>query len=207
MAKMSDDDLLDLLRRKEEAAADYVHGDLGQQRETLMREYHRMPYGNEEEGMSQIVASDVSDAIEWVLPALLKVFTSTDKAVSFEPSREADVKPAEQATDACNYVFYRQNNGFLVLYTALKDALTVRNCAVHWRKETKETVSSIPFKGATQEMLAMMLQEPDTEIGEVSEPQIVPDQFGMPVEVYSGRIKRLRKSSASRSRRSVLRIC
>lgn len=193
MAKMSDDDLLDLLRRKEEAAADYVHGDLGQQRETLMREYHRMPYGNEEEGMSQIVASDVQDSVEWILPALLKVFTSTDKAVSFEPSREADVKPAEQATDACNYVFYRQNNGFLVLYTALKDALTVRNCAVHWHKETKETVSSLPFKGASQEMLAMMLQEPGTELGEVSDPQVVPDQFGMPVEIYSGRIKKTEK--------------
>jgi len=195
MAKMTDDELLDLLRRKEEASADYVHGQLGQEREQLMREYHRMPYGNEEEGNSQIVASDVSDSVEWVLPALLKVFTSTDKAVSFEPSREADVKPAEQATDACNYVFYRQNNGFLVLYTALKDALTVRNCAVNWRKESKETVSSIPFKGATGEMLAMMLQEPDTEIGEVSDPQVVPDQMGMPVEIYSGRIKKTEKKT------------
>jgi hypothetical protein len=193
MAKMTDDDLLDLLRRKEEAAADYVHGDLGQQREVLMREYHRMPYGNETDGESQVVASDVQDTVEWILPALLKVFTSTDKAVSFEPSREADVKPAEQATDACNYVFYRQNNGFLVLYTALKDALTVRNCAVNWRKETKECVYSVPFKGATSEMLAMMLQEDGAEIGEISEPQVVPDQFGMPVEVFSGRIKRTEK--------------
>lgn len=202
MAKMSDDDLLDLLRRKEEAAADYVHGDLGQQRETAMREYHRMPYGNEEDGQSQVVASDVQDTVEWVLPALLKVFTSTDKAVSFEPSREADVKPAEQATDACNYVFYRQNNGFLVLYTALKDALTVRNCAVMWRKETKETVSSIPFKGASQEMLAMMLQEEGTELGEVREvPMLDPmgqpaiDPFGLPVVLFDGRIKKVEKKN------------
>ena len=195
MAKMSDDDLLDLLRRKEEAAADYVHGDLGVQREISMREYHRMPYGNETEGESQVVASDVQDTVEWILPALLKVFTSTDKAVSFEPSREADVKATEQATDACNYVFYRQNNGFLVLYTALKDALTVRNCAVNWRKETKETVSSIPFKGASQEMLAMMLQEEGTEIGEIDQGQQIIDQMGMPTVVYSGRVKRTEKKT------------
>jgi hypothetical protein len=195
MAKMSDDDLLDLLRRKEESASDYVHGQLAQEREQLMREYHRMPYGNEEDGQSQIVAADVSESVEWVLPALLKVFTSTDKAVSFEPSREADVKPAEQATDACNYVFYRQNNGFLVLYTALKDALTVRNCAVNWRKETKECVYSLPFKGATAEMLAMMLQEEGSEIGEISEPQVVADPMGMPVEIYSGRIKKTEKKT------------
>lgn len=200
MARMSDDDLLDLLRRKEEAAADYVHGDLGRQREIAMREYHRMPYGNETEGESQVVASDVQDTVEWILPALLKVFTSTDKAVSFEPSTAADVKAAEQATDACNYVFYRQNNGFLVLYTALKDALTVRNCAVTWRKETKETVTSIPFKGASQEMLALMMQDEQAEIAEVREvPMIGPDgqpavdAFGLPVVLFDGRLKRVEK--------------
>ena len=203
MAKMTDDDLLDLLRKKEELASDYVNGELAQYRDTLMRGYYKMPYGNEEEGSSQIVASDMSDVVEWILPALLKVFTSTDKAVSFEPQRESDVKGAEQATDACNYVFFRQNNGFLILYTALKDALIGGNSATMWLKETKETVSSIPFKGASQEMLAMMLQEPDTEIGEVREaPMIDPttgqpaiDPFGQPVVLFDGRIKKVEKKN------------
>lgn len=195
MAKMSDDDLLDLLRRKEEAAADYVNGELGEAREIAMREYHRMPYGNETEGESQVVASDVQDTVEWILPALLKVFTSTDKAVSFEPTRESDVKPAEQATDACNYVFYKQNNGFLILYTALKDALTVKNCAVNWRKETKETVSSLPFRGASQEMLAMMLQEDGTEIQEIDEGKQVIDEMGQLVTLHSGRIRKTEKKT------------
>lgn len=198
MAKMTDDDLLDLLRRKEESASDYVHGQLAQEREVLMRGYHKMPYGSEEDGQSQIVASDISDSVEWILPALLKVFTSTDKAVSFEPSRASDVQGAEQATDACNYVFFRQNNGFMVLYSAFKDALTIRNSATMWRKETQETVSSVPFKGASQEMLALMLQEPETELGEVQEVpmqdpatgQPVLDPFGAPVVLFDGRIKR-----------------
>lgn len=199
--KMTDDDLLALLQRKEDDAAHYVHGQLGQERETALREYYRMPYGNEEDdGWSKVVSSDVSDSVEWILPALLKTFTSTDKAVSFEPTTAKDVKGAEQATDACNYVFYKQNNGFLVLYTAIKDMLTVRNCAVMWRKETKETVSSIPFKGATQEMLAMLMQEQDAEIEAVNQVpmmgqdgQPVLDQIGEPVIAYDGRLKKTEK--------------
>lgn len=198
--KMDDDELLDILRRKEDSASSYVWGQLGTERETAMREFHRQPYGTEQEGWSQIVASDVRDTVEWVLPSLLKTFTATDKAVEFEPTQANDVKGAEQATDACNYVFFKQNNGFMVLYAAIKDALIIRNCAVTWRKESKETVVGVPFKGASAEMLAMLTEEQ----GEISEATPAPalDQqgqpvidmmTGQPVMTYSGRIKRTEK--------------
>jgi hypothetical protein len=200
MAKMSDDDLLALLVRKEKVASDYIHNELGQQRENAMRAYHRMPYGTEEEGLSQMISSDVQDTVEWILPSLLKVFSSTDKAVSFEPSTAADVQATEQATDACNYVFFRQNNGFMILYSAFKDALTVKNGAVMWRKHEQETVSSIPFKGATIDVLTEMLEEPDTELMEADQVpatdqqgQPVFDAFGQPVMLFNGRIKKVER--------------
>jgi len=65
--RLDDDELLALLQRKEDAASHYIHGELGNQREMAMREYHRMPYGNEQEGFSDIVASDVQDTVEWIL--------------------------------------------------------------------------------------------------------------------------------------------
>ena len=75
MKKMSYDDLLALLQRKESSAAQYVHGQLGQERETAMREYYRLPYGTEEDdGWSKIITSDVADSVEWILPALLKTY-------------------------------------------------------------------------------------------------------------------------------------
>jgi hypothetical protein len=202
--RISDEDLLEILQRKESAAGHYIHGELADRRERAMRAYHKMPYGSEQEGWSDVVASDVSDSIEWILPALLNTFSSTDKAVAFEPTKASEVKGAEQATDAANYIFYKQNNGFLVLYTAIKDALSVKNCAVHWFKETQEVVSSQPFKGASEEMLAMLLQEsggdieyanPEQAMGPDGQPamQLVPDEVGMlqpqPVLLYTGRIK------------------
>lgn len=190
--KMQDEELLRALQDKEEASAKYVWGELSTVREQSRREYYKLPYGNEQEDWSQIVASDVSDTVEWVLPSLLKIFTSTDKAVSFEPSRANDVKGAEQATDACNYVFYKQNNGFLILYTALKDALMTGNSAVMWRKETKENVVSIPFQGASDEMLAMVMQEEGAELQEVRTEQVV-DEMGQVVNLHTGRLKRIEK--------------
>ena len=207
MARMDDVDLLELLNRKEQSAGAYVNGQLRSERETAMREYRREPYGTEEENWSTIVASDVSDTVEWILPALLKTFSSTDKAVSFEPTKAEDVAGADQATDACNYVFFKQNNGFMVLYTAFKDALTIKNSATMWRKETIETVSSVPFKGASEEMLAMLLQDEDAEIQEANPAPVINPQTGQPemdlmtgqpVMGYTGRIKKTEKKTVIR---------
>lgn len=159
MARMAQDDLLSYLQALEQDAASFASSTLSREREQSMREYFRMPYGTEEEGWSQIVTSDVQDTVEWILPDLLDIFTSTDQAVVFEPSREKDVQGAQQATDACNYIFYKQNDGFLTLYSAFKDALLLKNCAVHWRRETQRVKTIIPVQGASAEMLAMLMEE------------------------------------------------
>lgn len=208
MSRLDDEDLLDILNRKEQNAASYINGTLRAEREQALREYFREPYGTEDENWSTIVASDVSDTVEWILPALLKTFSSTDKAVSFEPTRQEDVAGSEQATDACNYVFFKQNNGFLILYTAFKDALTIKNSATMWRKETIETVSTVPFKNASEEMIAMLLQESeDSEIQEATPAPVINPQTqqpemdlmtGTPVMGYSGRIKKTEKKTVIR---------
>lgn len=210
MASMDEDTLLSHLQTLELDSSSFVTGTLAQSREIALRSYHRMPYGNEEEGWSTIVTSEVQDAVEWALPGLLEIFTSTDKAVSFDPSKAEDVAGAEQATDACNYVFYKQNNGFLVLYTALKDALIEKNCAVMWRKETKRVKNVTPVTHASPEMLAMLLSDKDEEDGEKDgddapkiesgsyETVMAPDQMtGQPVptQLFTGRISKVEKKT------------
>lgn len=196
MKRMDDDTLLSHLQANESDASNFVWGSLAEDREKAMREYFRHPYGNEQDGLSQIVTSEVQDTVEWMLPDLLDIFTSTDKAVVFEPTKANEVEGAEQATDAVNYVFHKQNNGFLVLYTAFKDALLVKNCAVMWRKETKRTKQVTPAQGASEEMLAMLLQEAgeDAEIEQATPMpmQMVPDPMtGQPMpgpQLYNAKV-------------------
>lgn len=204
MAKKMDDlTLLSLLNGKEDEASSYVHGTLAGEREKAMREYFREPYGNEEEGWSTIVSSDVQDTVEWILPSLLEIFTATDKAVSFDPTGKEDVQAAEQATDGCNYVFYKQNNGFMNLYTAFKDALTVKNCAVMWRKHDKQVPKTDTLKGMTLEQIAYLEQESGAEVVQASDeyPAMGPDgqpiigEDGQPITLVDIKVKTVEKRS------------
>lgn len=100
------------------------------------------------EGRSSVVSTDVADAIEQVMPSMLRVFTSNDRAVKFEPQTPADEPYAEQATDWANYVLHRQNPGFTILYNWIKDALLQRMGVVKvwWdpkREESREVYKDI----------------------------------------------------------------
>lgn len=188
--KMDDESLLNHLQTLEEDSAAFTWGKLGQARERAQKEYFRMPYGNEEEGWSSIVTSDVQDTIEWILPQLLEIFAASDSIVSFEPTKEEDAKGAQQATDTCNYIFTKQNNGFLVLYTAIKDALMVKNCAVMWRKETKQDKVYKNLQGVTEMQMALELQqggdiESAEPVGQVQDPMT-----GEVLTLFNARIER-----------------
>jgi hypothetical protein len=185
MTKMDDTELLRILDEESKQTLIYK-SDITEDRDRSLRAYMRKPYGNEEEGRSQVVTSDVFDAVEGMLPDLIEVFTASDKAVIFEPTGEEDVDGAEQATNACNYVFYKQNNGFLILYSAFKDALMMKTGGVKWFWEKKRVPTFTTYKNVDEMQLAMFLMtNPSAEIMEQEEveeeqPQQV-DEFGAPI--------------------------
>lgn len=177
MARMNDDDLLRYLN--EEAQEAYQHQEeLAQDRTRAQREYLRGPYGNEEEGRSAVVASDVFDAVEGMLPDLVEVFVASDKAVVFDPVGPEDVEGAEQATNACNYVFYKQNPGFFLLYTAAKDALLLRTGGVKWWYDKRRTPSFTTYRAVDEMQLAAFLAtNPDAEVVEKEEVAPSPEEL------------------------------
>jgi hypothetical protein len=164
MPKMSDDDLLAVLEAESAAAYQYNAGDVATSRNEALRDYLRFPYGNEQDGRSQVIASDVFDTVEGMLPDLVEVFVSSEKAVVFDPVSQGDEQGAKQATDACNYVFYKQNNGFLVLYTAAKDALLLRTGGVKWWWEVRRTPKFETRSGDEMQLAAWLTANPKTEV-------------------------------------------
>lgn len=193
MPRMTDESLLNHLQTLEDDSAAFVWGALGSERERAQREYFRMPYGNEEDGWSSIVTSDVQDTVEWILPQLLEIFTATDSIVSFEPTKQEDVSGAEQATDTCNYVFTKQNDGFLVLYTAIKDALLVKNGCVHWCTEEVAEKVRQPQKAVAAMQIAMAQQQ-GWEIESANPAGAVQDPMtGESLEIYDVVFERTEK--------------
>ena len=109
--KMTDDELLSLVGQHIEQSVGYIGGALTQQRAQAQRYYQSQPFGDEVDGRSQIVLSDVADTIEAILPQLLEPFVAGDRVVRFNAAGPEDVETADQETDYVNHVFMTQNKG------------------------------------------------------------------------------------------------
>ena len=132
--RLTEDELLAHVEKEEANCIVHYTGVLSEQRRKAMAYYYGQPYGNEIEGRSQVVTTEVKDAVEGILPPLMAIFTAGDEIVRFEPQNPDDEQAAQQATDYVNYVFSRLNNGFLALYCMFKDALLQKNgyVKVYW---------------------------------------------------------------------------
>lgn len=141
----------------------YMGGELSTERAQAMDYYLGEPFGNEMEGRSAVISRDVAEVIEWILPSLIRIFTSGDKAVEFEPQNEQDEPVAAQETEYVNYVFYRKNEGFLILYTWFKDALLSKNGIVKAFCEKKEEITKETYQSLTDDEFAYLQSDPELE--------------------------------------------
>ena len=118
-------ELVKIISEKLERALNAADGGLSQRRRDLFDRYLGALEGTEREGYSKFVTREVLEAVEWAMPALVRIFTAGDKIVSFDASGADDEDAADQETDVVNYAVTRANggDGFLAIYSFIKDAL------------------------------------------------------------------------------------
>ena len=156
---MQESELKSIVNAQIRSAMGYMGGELSTERAQAMDYYLGEPFGNEMEGRSAVISRDVAEVIEWILPSLIRIFTSGDKAVEFEPQNEQDEAAAAQETEYCNYIFYRKNEGFLIFYTWLKDALLSKNGIVKVYCEKREDITRETYEGLTDDEFAILLSD------------------------------------------------
>jgi hypothetical protein len=111
---------------------------------------------------SSFVSTDVRDAVLMMLPSLVRIFAASENPVALVPRSPPDEEMAEQATNYVNYTFWQDNQGFLILYGAFKDALTVRTGYVKWWTDNTKEKKRKQFVSITMEQLQMLLSEDPT---------------------------------------------
>lgn len=147
-------------------AISYVDEELGNDRATATDYYHGKPYGNEVNGRSQVVTTEVRDGIIAIEPSILRVIHGPEHAVEFVPSIGADVPMAEQATDYVRWVYENDNHGFLVSRSVLRDGLLKKIGVAKWGMTEEPCVKTTKYSGLTREMLAeVLMQHPDATVG------------------------------------------
>jgi len=164
MPKLADYELLAELRADLDECLPYDGSTVSEDRAKAMRYYLAEPFGNEVPGRSQVITTEVADTIEWMLPQLIKIFTSSDEAVVFDPVGPEDIEAAKQETDYVNHVFYKDNDGFMIMYNWFKDALLSKNGIVKyfWEEDTEKVTENYEY--LNQMELQMLLQDENVEV-------------------------------------------
>jgi len=173
-------------------AADYIDDEIAPLREKAQKYYNAEPFGNEEEGRSQVVMSEVRDVILAMLPSLLRVFTASEKPVEFAPRRAEDVLMAEQATDYVSYVFNVDNPGFTIMHSAIKDALKSKIGIFKWYTATTYDVREESYSGIDQAQINVLQQDGSiTSLQAVQTGEGEPDPMtGLPSPFFDVEIRR-----------------
>jgi transcriptional antiterminator Rof (Rho-off) len=161
--KMSDKDLLSLIKRRAESGLNYDDSVLSHRREKLLEQYLGKPRGDEQDGSSQIVTRQCLEAVEWTLPSLLRIFLGAPFVAEFSPEGPEDEELAKQETIAVNQVL-KQNDGFMTIMTWIKDSLMspVAYIKVYWEETSRREVETL--HSLLAEEVDGLMQDPEAEI-------------------------------------------
>jgi hypothetical protein len=119
-------------------------------------------YGDSGDGLSTVVSRDTMEAVESMMPSLVRPFVAGEEVVSFEPVGPEDEEGSRQATDYVNHVFSTHNNAFRVVHDSMKDGLMYRLGVAKTVMEEEDEGPPQDYDGlGLSELLALLEQNPD----------------------------------------------
>jgi len=116
-----------------------------------------------ETGRSSAMSRDLADTLGWILPGIMRVYTASEHMAIAEPVRPEDVEGAAQATDDMNYTFWKDNDGYRIVYNATWDSLLTGDgiVKVYW-DETPQVDISV-HTDLSDDQMTMLLGTDDTD--------------------------------------------
>ena len=136
-------------------------------RNNLSKAYYDgdLPKAPEIPGRSSVVSTDVADAVEWILPNVVESLSG--KSVKFRPCSAMDEEQAELETDYTHHLFNEENNGYLNLYTAAKDALMSGVGVLKCYYDDTPEIHVEHYNGLQEPQLEALLGDPMVEVSEI----------------------------------------
>ena len=173
MAKMTDSEILTIITNEMSNAN--ITTNTAPSLQVPLSYYLGLPLGTEQEGRSAIVSTDVADSIEWIMPQIMRSFTQSNEVVVFDPVNEGDELQAQIESEYIYDVLMKQNDGFTLIHQFVKDALMQRNGILKVYYEEAEEVKTYNYTGLNEDQLAIILNEKNAEIIEMSPVEIPSD--------------------------------
>ena len=168
---LSDSEIANIVGAEEEQAIGYLGegSEIQSNRATLLDYYNQRPFGDEIEGQSQVVTSDVMDVVEGMLPQLLRLFTQGKSVAVFSSEDPSSDDECQAKTEYANWVFSKQHDPVLILHNMFKDALlqytgVVKVC---WNDDDEALQEN--YKGLSKEELMLLQADENYEVKEIEE--------------------------------------
>lgn len=128
--------------------------------------YRGDPFGDEKPGKSRVVSRDVAEAIDGMMPSLMKIFSSGDEVVTFNATKPEEEDAAAQATDYVNWIWSQQNEGYQNFHSWFKDGLWKKlgTIKIWWDPAIRYTRET--YEGLTDDELQQLLADDNLELKE-----------------------------------------
>lgn len=161
---IDDEELVKIVDGEFTRAIGAPDGDISTERARGLDAYLSNPRGNEVAGRSKARTSDVADVIDGIMPSLLRMFTTADNLLLFDPVGPEDADAASQESDYVNHVFFKETPAFMTLYSWFFDALVEKNGIVKAWHDDKSQVTREAYEALSDAELAELLADDELEL-------------------------------------------
>lgn len=167
--KLTDQQIVTAVNQEFETALGSPSGEISFERAMSWDYYLQKRFGDEDDEVSEVVTSDVADVVDSIMPSLLRMFTTADNLVAFDPTGAEDEQAAQQESDYVTYVFFKKNPSFEVLYNGFFDALVQKTGIFKAYWDESERITTETYADLTEEELYELVSDDELEIVKRSE--------------------------------------
>ena len=168
--RMDEAELMGIVDREIGAAKRlYQGGTVSDERADALDYYHAEPRGDEVPNRSKVISTDVQDVVEWILPEVIDTYAANQEAIEFDAVEDGDELQAKLETAAVSKAFWKDAGGFLVLYTAVKDALISKTGIVKITWDDAERLEREQYAGLTMQQVQALQMPQDRSRVEIAE--------------------------------------
>jgi hypothetical protein len=157
------------LYQKVHHSTEYFEGVYTFDRVDAQQYYEGLRPAKEKKGRSGFIAREFAEAVDTMMPGLLRVFGNGDETVRFVAQNPKDDLLARQATDYANYIFNVKNSGYKNMGDWMKAALMFRIGVLKIWWDTSKSVKQEQYEGLDDNQYHILISDTDIEIIEDEE--------------------------------------
>lgn len=121
------------------------------------------------DGQSGAIDRTVFETVQWMLPALCRIFANGEDVVTLPPINEADIKGAEQEAAYLNWLVTVKHPWFNLFLDFATDALVTKNAYFLVYRDRRRIVETEKYYDQSRLGVAYLLQDPDCQLIQQSE--------------------------------------